>query len=280
MSFPEYRVVYGVHLIDDLHNYFPRVLYSPTSFTTVTDLLIYIQDRTINRFNLYSYGRSLVEPTLPTGGPVPIVREEPPDVGFTVEINQAAPPMNPIVSPMRYSTGLESAILPLLRQLATPTQPRAVRTGRGFADFQDVVVAPSAAMIAAGSSLRTLDADSTENCAICQDAMRSGEEIRHLTVCNHDFHRSCIDNWFRRSVLCPTCRHDIREAQRVSPRLGPTPAPTPTEATAPTEQTNQSAAASANGRRRRTVGAEETADLLDLLFNMNTGLYNNRFSYF
>ena len=39
--------------------------------------------------------------------------------------------------------------------------------------------------------------------------------MRTLTACSHQFHRSCIDNWLlRESVVCPTCRHDVREPAR------------------------------------------------------------------
>jgi hypothetical protein len=50
---------------------------------------------------------------------------------------------------------------------------------------------------------------SLNNCAICQDSISSGGvKIRQ---CGHDFHRSCLMNWFALSVRCPVCRHDIRD---------------------------------------------------------------------
>jgi hypothetical protein len=60
----------------------------------------------------------------------------------------------------------------------------------------------------------------TQNiCTVCQDAMHSPEVCRRLRPCQHSFHRGCIDEWFRRSVFCPSCRHDIRNPTP-SPRLG------------------------------------------------------------
>ena len=42
--------------------------------------------------------------------------------------------------------------------------------------------------------------------------MRQGENVRRLNSCLHEFHSTCVDNWFlQRSVLCPVCRHDIRD---------------------------------------------------------------------
>ena len=57
--------------------------------------------------------------------------------------------------------------------------------------------------------------------------------IRTLTACSHEFHISCIDNWLlNRSVICPTCRHDIRD-----PALATTSATAATAATAATGTT-------------------------------------------
>jgi len=54
-----YTSIFGVGLLDDLHNYFPDVLYNHQRFTSVQDLLRYIQDQTRSRFNLLDYGRRL-----------------------------------------------------------------------------------------------------------------------------------------------------------------------------------------------------------------------------
>jgi hypothetical protein len=35
--------------------------------------------------------------------------------------------------------------------------------------------------------------------------------VARLRVCQHSFHRACIQTWFRASVRCPVCRRDIRE---------------------------------------------------------------------
>jgi hypothetical protein len=51
-----YETLYGVGLLDDLHNYFPALLYDSSSFGSVRDVLGYIQRQTRNRFDLFSYG--------------------------------------------------------------------------------------------------------------------------------------------------------------------------------------------------------------------------------
>jgi len=54
--------------------------------------------------------------------------------------------------------------------------------------------------------------------------MRQGEIIRKLNTCQHEFHKECIDNWLlRRSVLCPVCRHDIRNSGDTTPIPPPPP---------------------------------------------------------
>lgn len=70
---------------------------------------------------------------------------------------------------------------------------------------EPVAVIPTTAQIT--TALENITT-STNNCAICQDAISSGGcKIRH---CGHEFHRNCLTNWFGISVRCPVCRHDIR----------------------------------------------------------------------
>lgn len=80
---------------------------------------------------------------------------------------------------------------------------------------QPVVVHPSVAQIAAGSSEERLDDAATQNCSICQDSL----SVTHtrLTHCGHRFHNGCISEWFTQSVNCPLCRHDIRETRPPAP---------------------------------------------------------------
>jgi hypothetical protein len=61
MSNRTYETLYGVGLLDDLHNHFPAVLYDPDRFRSVRDVLHYIASRTRRRFDLYSFGLSAFE---------------------------------------------------------------------------------------------------------------------------------------------------------------------------------------------------------------------------
>jgi Ring finger domain len=85
--------------------------------------------------------------------------------------------------------------------------------------MEPVPVRPTAQQIATASTVSTVSAEQEEDeateentCAICQDVMAEGSQIRTLNSCEHAFHMGCIDTWFQRHVNCPVCRHDIREA--------------------------------------------------------------------
>lgn len=49
---------YGVSLLDELHNYFPELLYNHSRFSSVNDVLQYIHNMSISRFNLFTYNRN------------------------------------------------------------------------------------------------------------------------------------------------------------------------------------------------------------------------------
>jgi len=197
-----YERVYDVGLLDDLHNYFPALLYNQDLFRTVPDVLTYIRQRTQRRFNLYDYGSRQYQNTFvqpPLQPPVQAPRTRAP---YVEELRvEFAPPSRTV------NTSL-SSILPLLRSYT----PRAATTAAGTGLYEDVVVHASQDIINGASTETTLLLDMDDNCAICQDRMRQGELVRKLTACEHSFHRACVDNWLlRRSVRCPTCRHDVRE---------------------------------------------------------------------
>jgi len=203
----DYQTIYGVGLLDDIHNYFPRILYNSDEFTSVQSIMIYVQDCIQQRFNLFNHGRRQYLNTLPS---TPIRQRPAPEntIRFSVGENQ-----NPLIS----------TILPLLQRMATPRVVRVPMTTQ----FQDVIVHASQEVINSASSEHILGQDTEDSCNICQDNMSQGDSIRTL-LCQHSYHRACIDNWLlNQSVLCPTCRHDIREpyvrppSRRTTPALGP-----------------------------------------------------------
>jgi len=50
---------------------------------------------------------------------------------------------------------------------------------------------------------------SYNNCAICCSNFKEGEYYRKLPICEHVYHKKCIDKWFTRDknhMKCPICR--------------------------------------------------------------------------
>lgn len=259
-----YERVYDVGLLDDLHNYFPGLLYEPDRFRTVSDVLGYVRQNASRRFNLFDYGARQYQNT--RAGQIPqntFTRQTP-------VVNRWTPPVSS-VPPSQYEFDLTSevdlAILaPLLRSLdslsglATPPQitrqrlQRAQGANRFASIFQDIIVHASQDLIDGASSMRTLLMDLEESCSICQDRMRQGENIRRLNACQHEFHGACVDNWFlQRSVVCPVCRHDIRDPTPVirSPALTAS-ANTPAVPAAPLEEETEEEDTEPTGSRLRT----------------------------
>jgi hypothetical protein len=76
-------------------------------------------------------------------------------------------------------------------------------------NLEPVVVRATPQQIALATTVSNSEVESS--CAICQDNIEAGSEIRTLNRCTHAFHTGCIDTWFRTNVRCPVCRHDIRQ---------------------------------------------------------------------
>jgi hypothetical protein len=213
--------VYGVGLLDDLHNYFPGLLYEPERFRTVSEVLSYIRENTSRRFNLFDHGRRQY---------INRYRANQQSQNTFVSTRPVVNTWTPSVDIPR-STRIDiqeeiSFLLPLLSRLQTPISSgpiqRADRRVPLQGLFRDIIVSASQELIDSASSTRSLTSDLEDSCPICQDRMRVGENIRKLNACQHEFHTECVDNWYLNlSVLCPVCRHDLRDLTEVrrSPRL-------------------------------------------------------------
>lgn len=207
-----------MRLLDDIHNYFPALLYNSGSFTSLSSVFHYVRHQMNTRFNLFSYGASRYAETTETVANDPI-----PTVILTPQMApMAAPMVPPIAQQMRTRpaqgsdilTNLDTTLLLSLLELGSePLNPRrGVRGGLGRLDMRDVIVHPTPAQIEAATEILVGSALTEETrCAICQDSIAAADTCRRLRHCNHTYHQVCIDQWFLRSVYCPTCRHDIRE---------------------------------------------------------------------
>ncbi|TKY66536.1 putative RING-H2 finger protein ATL19 [Spatholobus suberectus] len=46
-------------------------------------------------------------------------------------------------------------------------------------------------------------------CAICLEDFKKGEECLIFSVCGHTFHCDCINYWLQEKPSCPICRHYV-----------------------------------------------------------------------
>jgi len=173
-------------ILNELHNRFPALLYDRQRFGTIQHILQYVQDEMRNQFDTFSNAQRAYR------------------AATYQQINRNMPVVN-IPIDILFSSMMGGA----------PT---------GFMD--SVVVAPSAEQVEAGSAVYQIISPSESPCAICQDVIAIGNVVRKLRGCNHMFHIDCIDTWYQRSALCPTCRHDIRTV--VVPTTIPTTTTLPT----------------------------------------------------
>ena len=215
-----YSRVYRIGLLDDLHNYFPELLYNIESFQTVQDVLQYIRTRTTRRFNIFD--NAMREYTNRNQTREPFINPQNVVHRYTDPLGQPSF-SQPSFSQPSFSQPIQarqsfaqadytSILIPLISSLGEP------RIARPRVFYEDVVVHASEEIINQTTTQTTLIVDAEENCSVCQDQMKKDDSVRALR-CTHIFHTSCIDPWLlNRSVLCPTCRHDIREDLPLPPR--------------------------------------------------------------
>jgi hypothetical protein len=223
----QYETLYGVGLLDDLHNYFPALLYDSGRFHSVPQVLHYLQTNARNRFDLFSFGqrsylstsldshiprqrtresspiRSPVEPTTnqPASEMPPLIRTNEPRISTHIEITQEDLGIDNQALSLLNLMNVLTGMAPINRTYRNPNLPNSF--------LEPVIVRPTPEQIEHGS-VRAFPSEDT-TCAICQDGIPVNQMARRLNACGHTFHISCIDQWFGRDVRCPTCRHDIRE---------------------------------------------------------------------
>jgi hypothetical protein len=211
----DYEELYRVRLLDDLHNFFPAILYEPTRFQTVPQLLQYISTRTRDHFNLFNRGQSQYRAARNVLSP--LVSE------FRAPVFQPATvptPRTPANTGINLGVDLVTETIDLTPYLSSSfaDTASAIRSLLGLARapagaMDPVSVAPTEQQIAAATTIQDVDEEAHNDliCSVCQEGYTTGQLIRKLNHCNHRFHKSCIDPWFRSHVHCPVCRHDIRE---------------------------------------------------------------------
>jgi hypothetical protein len=197
-----YRHVYDVRLLDDLHNYFPAILYDADRFVSVGQLLAYVRSQARNQFDLFSREtREYMGAAAPIhANPRRVVMRTP---------AAAAPRHAHVVFEEPHIEGLAAQMLSGLLGQISGSGLSGLGLDQSLADLQPVIVRPTAEQIASATTTEVV-AGGSEMCSICQDVMANGTSARVLRACNHRFHTGCIDTWFTRNVVCPVCRHDVR----------------------------------------------------------------------
>jgi hypothetical protein len=235
------REPYSNPLINYLHAHLPELLYRPTQFQTVQDVLTYVI--TVARRNPYEEELAEYDRTHPRTPPptrtsaantasIASSADSGADQLYRVLYGAQLPPINEpsigigsssifssrsIRAPSRrYVSPLASSdpIMSFLGELIGGSSVVGIGTSsvniQSFLD-QPVPIRPTQAHIDENTILITVNHTHPDNCAICQDPIEEGQTMRILNYCMHPFHQSCIDTWFQSHVTCPTCRHDIRE---------------------------------------------------------------------
>jgi hypothetical protein len=202
-------------LLNEIHTYFPALLYNNDRFQTMSDVFAYIRLQMHNRFDTYSINveranymredvprrqsrqsRQSRQPVQPRQPIQPVQPRQP--VQQRERYNTSSWNYTPVntTNTAEYNDNLNRLLL-LFGFPGSFTDP--------------VYLVPSSEQISQGSTVYAITPEhETLQCSICQDSLRINEVARHLNYCNHVFHRGCIDTWYQRNVNCPVCRHDIR----------------------------------------------------------------------
>jgi hypothetical protein len=203
MSDSNYQYVYNVNMLDDLHNYFPDLLYNQEQFQNTPDVLRYIREQTQNRFNLFRRGQNLYN------NRDSVIEQHPIQIPPPIRQEESIATTNLLLGLLGAS--MDSAPILGNRLLnRVMLNPNASVFRPNIQNFMNPVVVHATTQQIENNSEIVRDI-SGQSCAICQDAIRPIDTCRYLSTCRHVYHQACIDQWFTLSVFCPTCRHDIRE---------------------------------------------------------------------
>ena len=212
-----YQEQYGNHTLDTIHSFFPALLYDTGAFQTVPQVFSYVNRQMDRHFNLFSSARAAYHSQLYPANPTRTLSSvlssalAAPSLNgpLSASLNNIGLP-NPFHVPLTYNdisqtvypshSGISDLLSAMLGQVQAPLQ----------ATMDPVIVRPSADQISANTMIE-INASEGEMCAICQDVVPVGGQVRTITICDHSFHVGCIDTWFQSNVRCPVCRHDIRE---------------------------------------------------------------------
>ena len=216
---------YTISLLNDLHHFFPELLYRPERFQTVSDVLGYVVERAAESESYerirQAYRGQEEESKAPefesvgsSSSSASASASASSDESLTALLRLFSPRTPMFQRPLHrtriafpLSSSSEGSLASFLWGSGSGSG-----SGSGLESlFQAVAVRPTEEHLERNTHVDILEEPMDTNCAVCQDPMEAGQEIRTLLACCHHFHRTCVDRWFQEHVSCPTCRHDVRE---------------------------------------------------------------------
>jgi hypothetical protein len=218
---------YSIPLLNELHEHFPDLLYRPSRFRNVGDMLNYVIS--VAQRNPHTIAQEEYDRTHPRVSDITNSAINP-AIGVSVSRSTVS---DAEFNRMIYGTDpheLEQSAAFVMRPRPPPSVRRSADPimsfigdllggsssglAGGLQSFLDqpVVVRPTSEQINSHTILSRSFQAQDDNCAICQDPIEIGQMMRIISHCTHRFHQNCIDTWFQSHVTCPTCRHDIRES--------------------------------------------------------------------
>lgn len=239
---------FTIKFIEDLHTYFPDLLYNSERFETVQDVLGYIQQGARDHYNVFDRRRQEHRRTTPAAGTAGTAAPAAPAAPAGVPTSVPTAVATPVVPEVVTTTTTENIVVsstpirlsnppPRIRLRASHPVSRYFGSNLMsifdqeysnpvFDDFttsmltslintpmmESVVIRPTEAQIAATTTLLDPSGTTDLTCTICQeDIDEESGPLRRINACQHVFHKTCIDVWFQQSVACPMCRIDIRD---------------------------------------------------------------------
>lgn len=214
-----YQNMYGFQLLDELHNFFPELLYDSDQFPHEiiqwfryrVSVLFPAYVREQNLYRLYSRNERHNNYAEWRRNTVPVNLQTP-----DRSTNTALPASPRRVVRTRNNDPLTERLFvsPVQDLMTILASTQLLNNPLIVPLYQDVPVVPTNAQIDAGSRVvhaSTLAPDTL--CTICQERVGEMGEWRTLH-CGHHFHNNCIQRVFQDSVFCPVCRADIRNVSQ------------------------------------------------------------------
>jgi hypothetical protein len=241
-----FETAYGFSTLDELHNFFPELLYDTELFPgeglswmrhRVHALFPHVYPRQQNMYGIYQ-SRTRIQDYSRWHREFRVSDAPPPVQRFTnlggVLVASPAPRAQADLSGALPAGGAGVESVPRLasRRLTRTADPlpqlftsvfldipaETPAGNNGFLNllnlaFQDVMVSATREQIRAASRAEThagMPADTI--CSICQDHESEpyAEEDWRILHCGHSYHMPCIDTWLASHVHCPVCRADVR----------------------------------------------------------------------